>query len=444
MSELATFHTSSRSAREAKMYRQMEKAMDDEQSYVAPEGDSQITAQTRNPVFTPQCLVNLAATVAKGECKRRADEVRHNPSDVLAPPASSDAVHRVFKGFPVMHRAHDGAGFQTHMAADAGLEAVTTLNGLSKRVRLFMPGVAQVNSFPDSLDDGQAQTTVTTHGVQTIHNFGIGRVQSGDKILFSRFPPLAVLDESGGKYGPTYGPMVKGPEGCDPSAVYLGIMVLRGGDLNGHIRMAEESMRQIMGTKEFAAKANAIKDLAGLQHLFHDTADAMFNSEMIVDPEDPIRGYMLIWSAIRWYNILILEKATFTGANWGKHVRLAMMLRHRVMCEVEAKYATEGDEYACSLPHDGDLQDAKNSLQRGKSSLAGPYLRGLLGDEVNGTIQATDADKMREGETRLRMHESEMLRQFVFRIQAYINQYFAGTALSSADGGMSFDIMMGK
>lgn len=436
-------------AREQQSWRELSHAMDedDRRVHVKLQGTGQIVAQTRNPVTVPQCLVNLAADVPKGETKRRHDDAQHDASELLAPPASNDGVHKLQKGMLVMMRATDEGGFNTNMNSDSGVEAVGALNGLHKSVQFVLPGVVQTLSDPSDLADNQAQSTIAVHGVQTIGNMGASRIHTGDRVMVGKCPPLVKLDASTGKFGPRIGPMIKGPDGYSPETVCWPVVPVRATTHYAFITNAQHVMRQRMADPAFFARVSKIVAPSALYALFVSETDTMFSTDMIVDEDNPIRGFILMWAALRWWNILCLEPDRLgASANLGQHKRMALAARLRACQESEDRFSKEGEDYGATLPHDGDREDlALSSLKRSRSTLTGDHILQLVGTVKPGaTLPAMSNLGMLEAVTRVSMHEASLQLQFYSRIHAHFAQYMLGTALSSADKGMAMDIFVGK
>lgn len=440
--EQYTYATSRDSFHEEMMYRELANSYGESTANIKPAGAEQIVAQTRNPVITPQCLVNLAVTVRKGECELRKKATEHDDGELIADHASDDAVHRMNKGQVVMMR-YGGDGFNTNMNADSQMDAVVALNGTSSNDKWCLPAVVQTMSDPSNLMDNQAQATVTVHGPQTIVNYGTDRINTGDAVYLTPYAPLVKLGKDG-KHGPRMGPLIRGPPGYHADAVQWGVMPMRGNTVATFIKRAKEKFRVRIGSTDFIKRAvnNSITVL-GLYGLLTSELDNMFSSDFTVAVDHPIRGYMLIWAAKRWSNFLKLERPGGATANLGMHLRIALMVRHRVMRETEELYAKRGDEYGAPLPHDGDHEDAFNtSIKRSYSTLNGEYLKQLIG--IGSSPSKVTREGMMEGETRISMHEDEMLEEFWSRIKAFFDTFRLGVALQSVDKGMAFDIFVGK
>lgn len=395
---------------------------------------SQTEARTRNPVITPQCLVIMAADVPKEETKFRKATAQGYAADLLAPHAGDENTHAIVKGQLVWHQLDAMAGFRTNLENNSNIKAVGAANGLTLQTKLGIPGVAQVNSNPANLNENQAQTGVVLHGVQTVVQFGSQRINAGDLVMLGRFPEL-IRDQDG-----TVKPAVKGPDGHTEEQTRWPIVKVYGRSFHGFMQNARDIGRIAMGTADFKKKVQGVKNAHDLRRLLHETCDDIFRKNLVVEPDHPVRGFLLFWMAHRYYEMVVLAEASAFGSkpeDRGAQMRMAILAELQVLREVETRFQAEGDEYACSLPHDGDHIDARNAaLSRRLSSLADNGLTKQL--------EGADSLAMLQGVTRVHMHYEEALQQFYARIYAYFGARFLGTALTSGGRGDSIDIFVGK
>ncbi len=428
----ASFDSHGPARAESLLYRKMAQKRDAKTSAIYTEPDaeedgSQLQASTRNPVVTPQCLVIQAASVPKSEAKRRKVDCINKREHLLAPVPASDNECNIQKGQIVMVRLRDDATFSTHLSADTEIEVVGSLNGLTNDVQLGVPGVAQVNSHPGDHSDGQAQTSVVLHGVQTVQQFGSERIHAGDKLMVGRYAPL-VLKE--GKLAP----QIMGPDGVSEEEVRIPLVPLKGNSLHTFIQSIQDTVRVHMGLPAFLTGLGAVTTPAMLRTLLHETCDKIFTDEKQVQPDQPVRGLAVLFAARRHYQMLCIEDSKLFAAVDPKqraaHLRIALETCAQACIDCENRYQSEGAEYGQSLPHDSEHADAY-SVKRSKSTLAS-------------LLNPGRSMRMLEFSTRINMHVEEQFLQFYARIGAYFGRYFFGTALSPADKGNSLDVFVGK
>ena len=413
---------------------------------------SQLLAQSRNPVVTPQCLINVTSIVAKNERQIRALDAKGSRTDLYGPPSSNEQVFAVKKGMIVLHRAKANGSWKTNLASDSGIECIASLNGVSMNgPDLFMVGVAQTNSEPGDKDSNN-QATVAIHGVQTVINYSNQRWNAGDHLIADPFPVLASTQGTAdGPSGPAK-PKVYGPAGVPEEQLNIPLRPMDGHHLSQHISVAKGAIVQRLGQAETAAKIQACKSGAALLLLVHEICDKIFEHEMQVSPMHPIRGYAVLWAANRLYNMVWVERDALVSAKTGKPVDgeefgnlvcMCLYAKLNAVIEVEDKFQAVRNAYAAALPHGGDRQDAMSSSKRARSTLHSAYLKGLMDPATAGGDPNKRSANLGKAHAHISMHMEHALEEYVHRIRNYFGQFQAGVALSSADSSKNGDICLG-
>lgn len=408
---------------------------------------SSVLAKTRNPVTTPQCLVNVTAIVPKNEKQIRALAARGDVADLYSAPTGDDSCLAIHKGMVVAHRAKPNASFRTNASADSNVECVGSTNGLSiSGTEFFMLGVAQTGSSPADKDSNN-QVTVAIHGLQTVVNYCDERIEAGDQVILD---PFGCTVTAQGSNEPR--PIVYGPVGISERQFSLVLRPMNASHLSHFICAAQDAVRLRLGLPATAAKLAAITTSEALLTLLHQLCDDIFAHDMVVSPMHPIRGYAVIWAANRYCHMIQIEsgslvtsktKVALTSAEYGNLLRVALLTKLRACIEVEDKFMDVANAYAMALPHGGDRHDATG--ERARSSLHSTNLAALL-DQAS-PMNANPGDRpahMREANARIAMHTEDAMENYVHRIRGYFGSLHFGVAMSSADKGQSYDVFVGR
>lgn len=397
-------------------------------------------------VTTPQCLVNLASQVAKNEKQLRALGCKGNPNDWYGKPAVLSQTFDVHKGQIVLHRRTPGGSFRTNAANTSNIPCMANMNGVSiSNTRLFGVAVAQVESSPES-GIGNNQTTTTWHGVQTVINYSDQRWNAGDLLIADPFP-ITIRSQNGETT-----PVVYGPKGVPQEALNIVLRPWSGMHLSNLVNHCEDIIRLRLGSNRIQLQLQAATTSAQMLSHIHAFCDSIFSADMVVSPDNPLRGYAVLYAADRLLDMIKVDWRALKSAKtkkdmdrkeYGNYMRIAMLCKLQAVIDVEDKYIGATNEYAASLPHNGDHVDAQSTTVRAQSTLRSKYLMNLVTPDPNRPDEHVPRC-MLEFDARIKMHTDHAKAQYIDRMRDHYGALHAGVCLSSCEKGCAADVFIGK
>lgn len=411
---------------------------------------SVVRCKGRAPVATPQGAVVVTTIIPKGEKDRRANEVRGDgPTSVYSPAVGGKVDTSARQGMLIMHRAKFGATFRQAVTADSYIEGVTCTNGLSRDVKLMLPGVVRTDS--NAADEfSNNQSTVNLHGVETIDHRGTMRIQAGDVLYIDLNTPM--VQQKGELV-----PAVQGPEGVADTFAGLSARPMPPVNMATFICDGQDRVRTLMGTAEFQEEAQKASTADAVRVLVMRECDKLFTTSFIVSADHPIRGYLPVWliermrkqSLINRYDAMVKredDKAKRAARASLLYTAAAVL----IMRQCASDYADLVDHYAESLPHDTDAQ-SNSEKRNAHSRLVSHHLDDLtaMARKVDASTHAQEdpvvfSARLLAAGAHVDMHVLRELEIYVHRVRAHFARFALGVALSSCERGGAYDAFVGK
>lgn len=402
----------------------------------------------RGNVAVPQSLVVEQAIVHKEEVAIRANRNgRLPPNQLLAPHATEDAVMNTYKGQLGLTMIERGTTFRGGLGNNPTVRFVTSANGLSKAdmANLGIPGVAQVER--DATDKtSEDRTTVVLHGVQTLVNTSNDQINIGDK-LYVDPSPLLTTDGSGRVVSAIR------IRGIHPETCHFRPRPKRANTVFAWEHDLVNRAREEMGRGDFGKSLQLAVQHGDAQVLYEaidKTCARVLDVEGGVSDNSPMR-----WHVRLCVYALVVSLAMTPGALHGLNdlnARLTTWVL-ALQAQLEALRVWSASEeriqrdFQATLPqHTRPMATRSGGGADIDETIHSSRLSALLAPQRQGAASIPPEQRLAaamEAQARLALHSQHAITVTSHAAHDWLNKFYLGTALSSANKGQAFDVLMG-